>query len=138
MTSDEDRHRELIVLVDDAEAVRFALGELLENEGFRVAALADGRQALTWLTDTGRKETPALLVIDLVMEDVTGFDVLTQAKVALPDVPVLVISGGTRNLTPDLPLELAGQTGADACLQKPFSNEVFLETVRRLIGSRVS
>ncbi len=133
MTSHTDRVSPLVVLVDDAEGVRFALSELLENNGFRVIALAGGRQAVTWLTELGDGERPAAFVIDLVMDDLNGFEVLTATKAALPEVPVLAISGGTRNLAPDLPLELAGQTGADACLQKPFANETFLDTVRTLI-----
>jgi CheY-like chemotaxis protein len=133
MTSHTGPDSPLIVLVDDAEGIRFALSELLENNGFRVMALAGGQQALTWLTELGGGECPAAIVIDLVMDDVNGFEVLTAAKASLPAVPVLAISGGTRNLSPDLPLELASQTGADACLQKPFANDTFLEMVNTLI-----
>jgi CheY-like chemotaxis protein len=140
MASNTGRASPLIVLVDDAEGVRFALTELLENNGFRVMALAGGQQALKWLTDLADGERPAAFVIDLVMDDVNGFEVLTAAKTALPSIPILAISGGTRNLAPDLPLELAEQTGADACLhaclQKPFANEAFLETVRTLIKTK--
>jgi CheY-like chemotaxis protein len=122
-----------VVLIDDSDGVRYALGELLRSAGHSVTMAANGKSGIELLLDLATNHTPIdLLVVDLVMDEVTGYDVMAKARELLPTVPILAISGGTRNLAPDLPLELAAQTGAAACLQKPFSNEAFLGVVQRL------
>jgi CheY-like chemotaxis protein len=136
MNSGSQVRKPLIALVDDAEGVRFALGELLRSDGFEVALGEGGRQGVEMLQAAARSgQVPAVLVVDLVMDDVNGFDVITEAKRLLPNLPILAISGGTRNVMPDLPLELAAATGAAACLQKPFNNDDFLAAVRRLVAA---
>lgn len=124
-----------IVIIDDSEAVRFALGEVLSLEGYRVVPAAGGEAGLAVIRRCAADgKPPSLIIVDLVMDDVNGFDVMAAARQSLPDTPILAISGGTRNVSPDLPLELAAQTGAAACLQKPFSNDEFLGSVSKLIG----
>jgi CheY-like chemotaxis protein len=127
--------QQTIVLIDDSDAVRFALSEALTVAGYRVIPVAGGAAAVDMIGRLAAvRNPPSLFVIDLVMDDVNGFDVMATARRSFPQTPVLAISGGTRNIAPDLPLELAGQTGAAECLRKPFTNDALLDCVTRLCG----
>lgn len=124
----------LVLLVDDSEPIRFALAEILSASGYSVIAAADGRRALTTLADMADSGTrPDLLIADLVMDDVSGYDVILESKRRFPDCPVIAISGGSPNVDPELPLDLAQMRGADRCLRKPFGNDVLLEAVGSLV-----
>src|SRR5271170_6636517 len=117
----------MILLVDDSEQIRFALTELLQASGYPVVLAADGRAGLKALSDMGQSgAAPAAVITDLVLDDVPGYDVIFEAKRRFPGCPVIAISGGTLNVGPELPLDLAKRRGADACLRKPFSNGDFL------------
>lgn len=127
----------LIVLVDDSEPIRFALGELLSASGYAVIGLEsgdDGVKALADLAAAGRR--PDAVVADLVMNGTPGYDVIVEAKRRFPGCPVIAISGGTPNVEPDLPLELAKRRGADVCLRKPFDNDEFLSALARVTSAR--
>ena len=83
--------RELIMVVDDDEAIRTALTDLLESEGHRVVAAADGRQALARLSDG---ELPQVILLDLMMPGVDGWRFRAEQMVnpALASIPVIVIT----------------------------------------------
>lgn len=123
----------LLVLIDDSDQIKFALGELLESAGYAIRALSGGQAAiaaLIRLADANR--IPAAVVVDLVMDDVSGYDVIAVVKRHLPGCPVIAISGGTPNVDPDLPLDLAKRRGADICLRKPFGTAELLSALRSL------
>lgn len=127
----------VILLVDDSEQIRFAVSELLQASGYSVVTAADGRTGIKALADMAQSGTPpAAVIADLVMDDVPGYDVIMESKRRFPDCPVIAISGGTPNVGPELPLDLARHRGADACLRKPFGNDEFLAALHRLIRRR--
>ena len=123
----------LLVLIDDSEQIRFALGELLESAGYAIRTLSGGQEAITALIDLAdANSVPAAIVVDLVMDNVSGYDVIAVVKRHFPRCPVIAISGGTPNVDPDLPLDLAKRRGADICLRKPFGNAELLSALRSL------
>jgi len=123
----------LLVLIDDSEQIRFALSELLETAGYAIRALSGGQEAIVALIDlAAANRVPAAVVVDLVMDSVSGYDVIAVVKRHFPRCPVIAISGGTPNVDPDLPLDLAKRRGADVCLRKPFGNVELLSALRSL------
>ena len=112
-----------VLLVEDDLALRDILQDILEEEGYDVVPAADGRQALEYLrTTSGRDEAPALMILDLMMPLVSGWEVL-DAMEADPrlQVPVIVVSAdGTK------PEDISTGT---VFLHKPFNLEELLETV---------
>jgi two-component system KDP operon response regulator KdpE len=127
---------QLIVLIDDSAPIRFALGELLSKSGYGVVDAANGHDGLAIIDELAQlNRAPAAVIADLVMDDLPGYDVIKRAKRAFPRMPVIAISGGTRNVPPDLPLDLAKRSGADLCLSKPFGNDEFLDNIGRLIAN---
>jgi DNA-binding response OmpR family regulator len=121
--------RKTILLVEDAPAVRSALRRCLEALGHEVREAADGRAALDELT----RRSPDLVVLDLVLPQVSGYEVCEALRASSAEahrsVPVLVISG--RVLPEDRAEAL--EAGADAFLAKPFGLAEFRARVESLL-----
>jgi two-component system OmpR family response regulator len=114
-----------ILVVDDDEAIRRLLSELLTAEGCETRAAAGGREALTIL----REWRPDLIVLDLMMPDLDGWSFLVaQRKPAgARAAPVLLLSAGTG-------LEAPETAAVGDVLVKPFELDEFLAAVNRLTG----
>jgi len=86
-----------ILIVDDSESDRKLLQDILENAGYRVVGLDGGQAARDWLV----QHDACLVILDLMMPGVSGFDVLRfiRDNQALADIPVLVVSA--KELTPE-------------------------------------
>jgi DNA-binding NtrC family response regulator len=102
----------LVLVVDDDEAVREIAQALLGKAGFRVETASGGHAALARVRAGG---VDALL-LDLVMPDLSGADVLHILASEQPAIPVVVASGFKRELASDR----LGRDGAFAIVQKPF------------------
>lgn len=112
-----------ILIVDDDPDIRDALGECLRYEGYSVHAAADGRDALDRL-EFGLK--PDLILLDLMMPVLNGFDVLAALK-KRPDwsaIPVVVVSANRGYQAGDL-------AGAVDVLRKPVNMERLLAVVEQ-------
>jgi two-component system response regulator MprA len=111
-----------VLLVDDDDDLRDALGDVIAHAGYDVALAADGLEALAWLRLSG---PPALIVLDLMMPAMSGAEVkaLLDGDPALAHVPVLVLSGDTRVA------EQAAAMGAAGWLGKPVEITTLLATI---------
>lgn len=110
-----------VLLVDDDLVLRDILQDVLEYEGYDVIPAADGRQALDYLRTSGRDNAPALMILDLMMPLLNGWQVLD----AIQDdpsihVPVIVVSASA-------PVQAAGTT----YLHKPFNLLELVDTVHQ-------
>ncbi len=81
-----------ILLVEDDPAIRQALCELLDDEGYRCHAVVDGQAALTYLQ--AAETPPCLILLDLMMPvmDGYGFRAAQQQDARLAPIPVVVLS----------------------------------------------
>jgi CheY-like chemotaxis protein len=80
-----------VLVVEDDAGARDMMRQTIEKMSLRVAEAVDGRQALAWL---GGHPSPAMILLDLMMPDVDGFEVL-DALAAHPqwrEIPVIVIT----------------------------------------------
>ncbi|MHC5543283.1 response regulator, partial [Singulisphaera rosea] len=85
---------ETVLIVDDEEGQRYVLRELLSRQGrFDIIEASDGRQGL----DLAREAHPGVIFLDLVMPDMTGFEVLERLKSdpVTKDIPVIINSSKT-------------------------------------------
>ena len=84
-------HRKTILVADDTVTVRKVAARLLAAAGYHVLEAEDGRQAL----DLVQSEHPDLILLDLLMPRMTGFDVLREIKKIgrVKEIPILVMSG---------------------------------------------
>jgi CheY-like chemotaxis protein len=80
-----------ILVVDDTATIRGIAGEILTSEGYKVLKAADGLEALT----LANRELPDLIVLDLVMPQMTGFEVIRELRkvLRLKSTPILIITG---------------------------------------------
>ena len=83
-----------IVVVDDDTDVREALGEVLAEEGYDTRLFENGRAALDFLRDGGRKCHPSLILLDLMMPEMSGWQFREEQlkDQRLRDIPVVVIT----------------------------------------------
>lgn len=79
-----------ILVVDDDELARIEISRCVEQQGYSVSLAEDGAQALSML----RSQTFDLVLLDLLMPGVDGFEVLRQMKAdaTLREVPVIVVT----------------------------------------------
>ena len=118
-----DGHLQRVLIVDDDPMIRRLLAVSLEHQGYRTADACDGREALVAM----RAGQADLVVLDLMMPGVNGWDVLTEraAEPGLRQIPVIVITAA-RGEGVDA---IAADAGICAMLPKPFE----LETLRALV-----
>lgn len=112
-----DQH--VILVVDDDPDIREALSSVLEEEGYRVATATNGREALDWLH---RSEPPCILLLDLMMPVMNGWEFIEQLKTEggrLASTPVCVVSA----FADRAPAE------AVAVLRKPLEVDALLSIV---------
>lgn len=115
-----------ILIVEDEPHIVESLTFLLTREGFEVTATSSGEDALTAMAKT----PPDVLVLDVMLPGMNGFDLLRQARAtaALEKLPVLMLTAkGQRR-----DREVAEAAGADMFITKPFSNAEVVEAVKDL------
>lgn len=119
-----------ILVVEDDDAYRRSLGQILAKSGFAIVPAANGREALSAYDPLNIDA----VVLDLIMPDVEGIETLTKLKRTAPGVKVLAISGGGQIGAKDY-LDLASKLGAQEILEKPFTAEAFIGALHRVLGS---
>jgi two-component system response regulator CpxR len=100
-----------LLLIDDDEELCELLASWLSQEGFQVSACHNGQTARKALAET----SPAAVVLDVMLPDGSGLELLKQLRSEHPDLPVLMLSARGEPLDRILGLEL----GADDYLAKP-------------------
>lgn len=113
-----------ILIVDDIPANLKVLGEILKNEGYKVRPVPSGTLAL----QVAEKEKPDLILLDIIMPEMDGFEVCRQLKAntRLNDIPVIFISA--LNETNDVVKAL--NTGGVDFITKPFQTEEVVARVK--------
>ncbi|MEK7310477.1 MAG: response regulator transcription factor [Chloroflexota bacterium] len=115
---------ELILLVDD-EANIVELAKLyLEREGFRIASVGDGAQAV----EAVKKENPALVVLDIMLPALDGYEVCKRVR-ADSDVPIIMLTARDEDIDKIIGLEL----GADDYMTKPFNPRELVARVKAIL-----
>lgn len=104
--------RRILVVEDDA-TIRSGLRDALRSEGYEVLEAADGREGL----DKGLREDPDLIILDLMLPGMDGYEVLARLRKDAVETPVLVLTA--RGLEEDRVKGFA--LGADDYVVKPFS-----------------
>lgn len=116
-----------ILVVDDEPDIIALVAYHLARAGYRVSTASTGTEAL----QAAREEHPALIVLDLMLPELSGFQVLERVRAdeALTDVPVLMLTA--RREEPDRVQGLS--LGADDYLVKPFSPQELVLRVRNIL-----
>lgn len=115
-----------VLVVDDSEVLRKIVGFNLSKEGFTVEEAKDGVEALEKM----KSQKPDLVILDIMMPNLNGFEVLKRMRSdpEISNVPVIILTakGGENDA------KTALQYGANGFLTKPFSPLKLIEEVRRV------
>ena len=126
MSLDQPISRIQILLVEDDEAVRMMLLELLKREGYSALSAEDGLEATALLSEV----TPELVITDFNMPRMDGWELAVYVRRHLPFTPVLLVTGEPDGLTrahhPGSPFE--------AVLGKPFQLNSLLSMIHALLN----
>jgi two-component system alkaline phosphatase synthesis response regulator PhoP len=101
-----------ILVVDDEPMIRKAIKLACEKEGYQIVEAENGNEALRQL----EAAKPNLILLDLMLPDISGFDVCRDIRRSDPRVPIIILSAKTEEIDIVVGLEI----GADDYITKPF------------------
>jgi two-component system alkaline phosphatase synthesis response regulator PhoP len=116
---------ELILLVDDEASITQLAQLYLEREGFRTYAVGDGQSAL----EAVASQRPALIVLDIMLPEVDGFEVCRRLRAENDPVAILMLTARDDDIDKIVGLEL----GADDYLTKPFNPRELVARVKAIL-----
>jgi CheY-like chemotaxis protein len=113
-----------ILLVEDDDGLGAILAAVLQDQGYRVALAANGREAMDYLST---ERLPDLILLNLVMPVMNGWKLREQLRKdpELAAIPVIALSG-VRNLA-----KQAASLGATDSFTKPYNIKALVDTVRQ-------
>ena len=114
-----------ILIVEDEPNMVSGLRDNFEFEGYEVITAADGVSGL----DRALRESPDLVLLDVMMPRMSGLDVCKQLKAKRPSVPVIMLTARGQEVDKVVGLEL----GADDYVTKPFSIRELLARVKAVL-----
>ncbi len=114
-----------ILVVDDEERIRKSLSGLLQDHGYEVATASNGMECLKIMSDRGFD----LVVLDIIMPEMTGIEILRIIKENYKDTEVIIVSAYADKEKAIAALRL----NAYDLIEKPFESETMLKTVSRCL-----
>ncbi len=119
-----------VLLAEDEPNIAESLKFLLDRAGFEVAVETDGRQAL----DAALKNPPDVLVLDVMLPGLDGYEVLRQLRAdrRAEKLPVIMLTAKGQQGDRDIAL----QCGADIFIRKPFANSEIIGAIEELADGR--
>ncbi|TSA46690.1 MAG: response regulator, partial [Deltaproteobacteria bacterium] len=120
--------KQRILIVDDEIRMCESLEILLSGRGLDIKCFTDGRQALSYIQDQGCD----LVLLDLLMPDMDGFNVLASIKENFPDVQVIIMTA--QGSTDSAVKAIKGK--ADDFLCKPFEMDELTRRIQNALETR--
>lgn len=118
-----------VLIAEDEPHIVESLSFVLGREGFDVSAVVDGESVIERL----RTERPGVIILDVMLPQLNGFEVLKRIKSepSLAAIPVIILTA--KGQAQDR--RMAEEIGVDGFMTKPFANRDIVEEVRRLTGA---
>ena len=113
-----------IYLVEDDENLNLVLSSYLKKEGWNVKSFLNGEDAENTITTP-----PDLWILDIMLPDIDGYQLIKEIKSTTPDIPVIFISARDADIDRVVGLEL----GSDDYLAKPFLPRELVIRVKNLL-----
>jgi two-component system response regulator VicR len=124
-----DNTGKTIVYIEDEPELIDLVEQILSQKGFNVIGAAGGQEGL----DIIREHIPDLILLDLMMPDMEGWDVYQQIRGndLTKNIPVIILTAKTQDIDKVLGLHIAK---VDDYISKPFSPHVLIESVMRILS----
>ena len=114
-----------VLIIEDEDKIRKIIKTFLEKKSFKIVEVADGKDAI----DSFLTEKPDLVILDVMLPHKNGFEICKEIR-EFGNTPVLMLTAKTQDTD-----EINGfQLGVDDFLRKPFSLEVLLVRVNKLLN----
>ena len=123
--------RQLLLVVDDDDAKRYTKARALRAAGYEVIEASDGMEALALV----EAKKPRLVILDVGLPDMSGWEVCRRVKSRLGDATPLVLQVSSTFVT-ETDTVASLDAGADASLLEPLEPQVLIATVRALLRAR--
>jgi DNA-binding response OmpR family regulator len=122
-----------LVYIEDEEEMIDLVRLILVRRGFTVIGANGGHEGL----EAVRRENPDLVLLDLMMPDMDGWDVYQQMKADenIRDIPVIVVTAKAQSIDKVLGLTIAK---VEDYISKPFSPQELLDSVEKVLSQRQS
>ena len=124
----ETKIRKKILLIDDEPEVTMVIRSRLEAADYDVDVAHSGQEGLRKFNNYH----PDLVVVDIMMEDLTGYEVCTHIKEIDRHCPVILLTSRVKGIDESLGF----LSKADAYIRKPRSSQLLLPEVKRLLEKR--
>jgi len=123
-----EERRKVVCIEDEPEMIDL-IRLILSRKGFELIGAVGGREGL----ETVRRVKPDLVLLDLMMPDMDGWEVYQQMKAdeELKEIPVIVVTAKAQSIDKVLGLHIAK---VDDYITKPFGPQELLESVYRILG----
>ncbi len=121
-----------LLIADDEAGIRSLVRITLKSDAYEILEAADGKQALA----LAREHHPTLALLDVMMPNLTGFEVCRALKSDPATARTAVVMLTAR--ASDADLEEGQVAGADEYLTKPFSPQALLRKVDEMLGRAVA
>jgi CheY-like chemotaxis protein len=121
--------RATILIVDDADIIRYSLKNFFQEYDFEVVTCTDGMEGIKMAAEC----KPVVIFLDLLMPNLDGIKMLQIIKMMdeLKNIPVIVISGNTNKTN----VVAAVEAGADKVISKPLQKDIIVKTIAELLGN---
>ncbi|GAB4449357.1 MAG: hypothetical protein Kow00120_19590 [Anaerolineae bacterium] len=122
-----------VVCIEDESEMIDLVKLILSRRGFKVTGAMGGREGLEAIA----REKPDLVLLDLMMPDMDGWEVYQQMKAneSMRDIPVIVVTAKAQSIDKVLGLHIAK---VDDYITKPFGPQELLSSVERILAARQS
>ena len=117
-----------ILIVDDEEIVIRSCKRILDGDEFQVESVQDGREALRKVEENAYD----VMILDIMMPNIDGLEVLRRVKETHPDVDVIMLTGLSQAET----VAQARKLGARDFISKPFEPDELKQVVQRALERR--
>lgn len=126
---DDESIRSIVYIEDDPEMIDL-VSLIVNKHGFQVIGAHGGRSGL----DLVKKVKPTLVLLDLMMPDMDGWDVYQQLKSAeeTRDIPVIIITARAQSIDRVLGLHIAK---VDDYISKPFRPQELIDSIEHVLAS---
>jgi len=123
-----EEKKRILCIEDEPEMIEL-IKVILEKKGFEVKGAVGGKEGL----EKAKAEKPDLILLDLMMPEVDGWEVYRQLKSdeELKDIPVIVVTARAQSIDKILGLHIAK---VDDYITKPFGPNELVESINRVLG----
>jgi len=115
-----------VLVVDDDKTITAVIGSLLSSHGFTVLVAHDGLDGMVQV----KKEVPDLIILDIMMPEINGYDVCSNLKFdgKLKHIPIIVLTSREQELDPRI-----GKLMGIDYMQKPIDSKLLLEKIQNIL-----